>query len=449
MHFDRGDHVELAEALVSVLGAAVDVVGDEGKVWRYNAETGRYAEIDRASQSRAVQSFAGAACGEKGKALTLDAKDVYGAMRLAYDRVAVQDFFANAPAGTVFTNGFATVTANGIELRPHARENRARYGFAFELSSSSLAPKHLKFLYDVWAPDADREEKVLLWQEFGGAALLGIAPTYQRCLVSIGDGCNGKSKAGDILLAVMPEGSTCSIAPQEFGQEYRRAMLAGKRLNVVNELPEADILESESFKNIITGETITGRHIREAPITFRPKAAHYFAANRLPGTNDQTLGFWRRFLVATFNRNFSNDPVRNARIAEEIIAAEKPAIVRWFLEGAVRLCRERNYTVPASHHAAMGSWRRSADPVALFIEERTETCQPIEGSAASWLYTNFRTWADRNGHRPMSSTKFGLRMKDLGKPATHFDTGNRYPVRLTSFDETHSANNRGRSDGYN
>lgn len=447
--FARGDHVELAQALVAVLGTTKDVVGDEGAVWRYNAATGLYAEIDSATQSRAVQGFAGTPVGETRAPKKLKATDVYGVLKLAYDRVAVRDFFANAPAGMVFTNGFATVTAKGIELRPHARENRARYGYAFELSPSSLAAKHLKFLYDLWQPDEDREDKILLWQEFGGACLLGIAPTYQRCLVGIGEGCNGKSKAGDILLAVMPEGSTCSIAPQEFGQEYRRAMLAGKRLNVVNELPEADIIESESFKNIITGETITGRHIRQAPITFRPKAGHYFAANRLPGTNDQTLGFWRRFLVATFNRNFTNDPVRNARIAEEIIEAERPAIVRWFLEGGVRLLRERDYTIPESHHAAMAAWRRIADPVALFVEEQTEPCQAIEGSQAAWLYTNFRNWAERNGHRVMSSTKFGMRMAALERGAEHFDTGNRYPVRLKAPEDNPSGNPRARAHGYN
>ncbi len=35
-------------------------------------------------------------------------------------------------------------------------------------------------------------------------------------------------------------------------------MLAGKLLNIVSELPEADILDSESWKSIVAGDTTTG-----------------------------------------------------------------------------------------------------------------------------------------------------------------------------------------------
>jgi P4 family phage/plasmid primase-like protien len=428
--FARGDHVELAETLVRALGGASDVVGDEGALWRYDDTLGIYREVTRSRQSCLVQAYAGTPIGERRYPLKVKHPDVLGASRLAYDQVAQPGFFEAAEKGVAFADGFAVVSEKGVVLRPHAREHRARLTHPFPYPGNVPAMGHLKFLEALFRGDPDKHEKSALWQEFGGACLLGIATTYQRCIVGLGGGCNGKSAAADILRGVMPEGSTSAVPPQEFEQEYRRALLAGKRFNSVSELPEAEILHSESFKAVVSGDAITGRHIQQAPFTFRPTAGHLFAANHLPGTRDQTHGFWRRFLVLCFNRDFTGDPERNPHIADEILAAERPAIVAWLLEGAARLMRQRDYTVPPSHDAALAEWRRTADSVLLFVHAVTEPCLVSEGTAAAALYAKFRAWSEQNGHRPMSSTKFGTRMKDHGLGAQHERGGNVYPLRV-------------------
>jgi putative DNA primase/helicase len=428
--FVRGDHVELAETLVGALGGASHVVGDEGAVWRYDGALGVYRKVSASAQSRIVQGYAGTPIGERRVPLKLKDPDVHGARRLAYDRVADPGFFDAARTGVAFADGFAVVSEEGVALLPHAREHRARFSYPFPYAGNVPALRHLKFLEALFRDDADKHEKMMLWQEFGGACLLGTATSYQRSIVGIGEGCNGKSALADILRAVLPAGSTSAVPPQDFEQEYRRAMLAGKLLNSVSELPEAEILDSESFKAIVAGDAITGRPIREAPFTFRPVAGHFFAANHLPGTRDQTRGFWRRFLVLGFHRDFTSDSERNPHIAAEIVATERPAIVSFLLEGAVRLLRQRDYTIPPSHAAALAEWRRGADPVAVFVDDVTEPCPANEGLAAAELYAKFRSWAEQNGHGRLSSTKFGTRMKDLGRPPAHGRTGNIYPVRV-------------------
>jgi putative DNA primase/helicase len=235
-----------------------------------------------------------------------------------------------------------------------------------------------------------------------------------------------------IVSRAFPPGSVEAIAPQDWGQEYRRAMLAGKLLNVVAELPEADILESEAFKAIVTGDPIVGRHIREAPFTFRPIAGHLFAANRLPGTNDQSEGFWRRLIVIRYNRNFHNSPDRDPQIGEKIIRAELPLVVAWMLEGAARIMRDQGHTVPESHVVELDAWRGAADQVRVFLAECTVEDASGYGTSASAVYSAYQRWAQRNGHKPVSSTKFGMRMKGLGKPAAHGRAGNAYPVGLAS-----------------
>jgi P4 family phage/plasmid primase-like protien len=238
-------------------------------------------------------------------------------------------------------------------------------------------------------------------------------------------------------------------------------MLAGKLYNVCAELPEAEIIASEAFKAIVTGDPITGRHIRQAPFTFKPKAGHLFLANDLPGTQDQSRGFWRRFIVIRFNRCFTNDPERDPKIAEKIIASELPWIVAWELEGALRIMTQGSYTIPASHDAELAQWRRNADQIATWLEESTTPAPEGQGVHAAAAYQAYRKWAANNGHRTVSATKFGLRMKALGRAGIKGNRGRIYPFvvgyprgfgsdgLVTGCDGNPSRDSFGDSDDYN
>lgn len=433
--FLRGDHVEIAERLIEILRvhAGGHVVADEGMIYAYDSKRGVWTETSASEQSRIVQSFAGCsiAKGDRAVPLKVQASDVAGAIKLAADQVGRPSFFADGRKGIAFTNGFAEVTAAGVRMHTHSPDHRTRFAYAFPYEKT-VAKRFLTFLESIWRDDPDKHEKIALLQEFGGACLVGNATTYQRAIIGIGDGGNGKGVTTKIVVGAMPPGSVTAIPPQELGNEYRRAMLAGKLINVVNELPEADIIDSEAFKAVVAGDVIVGRQIRQAPFTFVPVAGHLFAANRLPGTNDLTQGFWRRLIVLTFNRSFTNDPECDPHLANKIIDTELPAIVAWLLDGAVRLINEREFTLPASHARALEDWKRSADQVAQFIEDCTRPLLASEthGDAAKDVYASYRTWALQNGHRPMASNKFGRRLEQLGSGSVHTKYGNRYPFTV-------------------
>ncbi len=433
--FQRGDHVELACFMLDALRQNGEVVFADGALYQYNAAAGLFVAVDEQSKSNILQSCAGATVKSQGrgkpKPLRVRATDVRGSIELAHHQVTQTDFFAKAPAGLAFTNGFLHVDAEGAVLLPHSRDHRARSAFPFALEQESPRARFTAFLEDLFRDDGDGNEKVLLLQEFLGACLLGRATLYQVALVLLGDGANGKSTLLTIVREAMPTGTVCAIPPQDWNQEYRRALIAGKRLNMVSELPEADIIASESFKAIVTGDAILGRPIREAPFTFVPISGHLFAANRLPGANDMTDGFWRRFLVLRFNRTFRGESA-NPHLAAEVIKHERQGVVRWMLEGAARVARQQRYTTPASAIGERKEWERQANPVALFLDECTrDTTAASPGTSATSLYVQFRAWCEQNGHRAMSSTKFGMRMRELGRGPEKKRDGNCYPVTLT------------------
>lgn len=454
IEFERGDHVELAEKMLSQIESdGPRCVFDDLALHHYEDDgtPGLWRVVSHSKQTCIVASFAGANVpGSKGPVpLKIKASDANGARTIAAAQREQLGFFADASRrGVAFTNGFVMVDTNGKKtLTLHSAENRARHGYDFPYNEVNTGLETwLTFLNGIFRDDNDREEKIAFIQEFFGAALLGIATTYQRCVIAIGEGENGKSKLADIMIAAFPKGSHCSIAPHTFGQsysgEYTRALLAGKILNVCNELPDSDIVGTEQFKAIVTGEPVHARPIRNAPFSFRPIAAHYFAANSLPGTFDHSHGFWRRWVAIGFNRNFHGDVERDPNIATKIISNELHAIVPWLLEGGARVIRQGGYTIPSSHAALIREWRRNADQVAMFVEERCEKSRddrPHEGihdwTAAGELYKKYENWSVTNGHRTLASNKFGTRMAALGRPAHRTKRGAFYPVRLRRPDE--------------
>ena len=141
--------------------------------------------------------------------------------------------------------------------------------------------------------------------QFVGACLLGIAWRYQKCIVLIGEGANGKSTLIDILRALFEASKVAAIPPNKLTDQYYVAELVGKVINLCAETPKSELRDSDKFKSVVTGDWTSGRAPYKPVAHFQPIAGHMFGCNTLPGTDDQSKGFWRRFVVVTFNRVFA------------------------------------------------------------------------------------------------------------------------------------------------
>jgi P4 family phage/plasmid primase-like protien len=442
--FDRGDHVELAEQLIVDLGEiAAENTFTEGEFYRYEGDaTGIYVPVEKAELSRIVQRFAGALVGTKEKRyLKLKASDVGGAIKLASDQIADPEFFGGAKPGIAFAGSFVEVTAQGIVKRAPSPTYRARAAYDFPYEPTALPKRFLQFFDEVFRDDADRAEKIALIQEHGGMSIIGRGTHHQKVVCMPGDGNNGKSVLVKICQACMPVGSVISVPPHDMDEDCKRAKFSGALFNVVSELAESEIPASEPWKAIVDGSTIGARKVYGHPFEFKPVAGHMYCCNRLPGTTDQTKGFWRRWAVVPFNRTFTDDE-KDPTLAETIIANERPAIVAWFLEGARRALGQKTYTTPASSAAAIAAWRQKADQVAAFLEEQYDRLEGADLAnynawiKADYVYKNYQTWAVANGHKtPMVKPKFGERMALLGAGShkngdAYLVQGYVYPVRL-------------------
>jgi putative DNA primase/helicase len=316
-----------------------------------------------------------------------------------------------------------------LKLAPHDPAHRQRWGYPFPFEEGAACPRYESFLKDTYGGDEDAAQKVALLEEFAGAALLGMVTDYERAVVLLGPGGSGKSTIVQIVSGAMPAGSVCAVTPQQMAQEYYRARLPGKRLNIVSELPEARVADAECVKAVISGELMTARKIRGAPFDFRPTAGHLFGANRLPSSSDQTDAYYRRWAVVRHN-NICPVGERVPSLAASIVTDELPGIVVRFARGAARLVERGRFALPPSSTATVRDWRHAASSVAVFIDACTRPAGRGAGSLSSDLYGGYCAWARSEGLSPCAANTFGKELKDAGHMAKHTNRGNVYPLVL-------------------
>ena len=417
----------------------------EGELYSYDSSTGAWGVRSEAELSHLVQRYEGRSFisghGKGGeptvKPLALSHSKVKGAVRCAEADVQDLTFFDLSIEGVAVANGFLKIGEKGAHLRRHDPANRARFRVPYEYSPTARPDRWTQFLCEVFdGPEV--EQRAMLLQEFAGAILVpGLATRHQRCLVLHGAGANGKSQAMEVIAALVPPELRAAVPPQRFTQDYAVATLRGVMLNAAGEIPDADVGGSDRFKSVIAGEPIQARMPYKPAFTFRPSAAHLFSCNSLPGTTDQTLGYWRRFMVLKFDQRFEGKRAEEG-LAERIIREELPGVARWAVDGAVRLLQRGGYSLPESSRDAVSDWRKASDQVAQWVEEQARPAiasvdAKAIGSTPRTLYDDYSAWASDTGHRRLSLMKFSQRLKGLGFEQVRSGGSRRYPLLLRAL----------------
>lgn len=415
---DRGDETELAHRILDELPEST--VASLGYLWTYGEDTGIWTSRDLETVMSRVTDFAGhpvySGTDKAGdpiyKPLRVGHNFAKGAASLALIRRRREGFFDSEQPGVAFANGF--YSADG-ELLPHRPEHRARFAFPFDYNPGLEPVAFLHYLRSLWITEeqtrAEVDALISLVRQIIAVFAAGLATRYQRAFILLGNGANGKSVLLDVISALFPEGETVTaVPPQDWGQEYDRATLAGSRVNIVAELPEVEMLAAEKVKGIVSGDLISARHIFGHPFKFRPRAGHLFSANLLPGVRDHSGGFWRRWTVIPFPRTFlghEQDPGLTARLIE----TQREAIMSWALAALPAvLARPQGYVIPRCCEALTDDWRGRADQVACFLDEDPAFVRAW-AMQASQLYQRYSEWARTNGHKsPLTQRTFSERL---------------------------------------
>lgn len=272
-----------------------------------------------------------------------------------------------------------------------------------------------------------------------GQAATGYMTPDDLIVICQGGGANGKSTVADAVSIVLGRrhgyhvlvsdrvilGSASDNHPTEI-MDFR-----GARYAVLEETPEARRLDTNRVKKLAGTAEITGRRIRQDPVTFEATHSLFINTNYKPLVEETDHGTWRRLALLRWPYTFRKpgervqgendrigDPTLRERIKQDPQALE--AALAWVAEGARRWYEMGKIMPPIPERVEADTlvWRKESDPVLAFIGEhlKADLDACIQGAE---LRSVFNTWVTKKGGREWGDKTFLARFAGHDWMARH------------------------------
>ena len=181
----------------------------------------------------------------------------------------------------------------------------------------------------------------------------------------IGDGANGKTVFIHTITTIVGRQNVSAVPMQKFRDRFSTKEIEHKLLNAAADLPQSALFDTGFVKMILGGDEIPLEGKFKKPYKGRITAKHIFAANELPPTKDKTLGFYRRFLIFIFPRQFLGERADPHLI--EKLYAERDGIFNWMLEGYFELMKTHDFEYPHSLEEISDMYEYASDSLKRFV----------------------------------------------------------------------------------
>jgi len=152
------------------------------------------------------------------------------------------------------------------------------------------------------------------------------------------------------------------------------ADLCGRRLAICGEGSKLRKLDAACLKRLAGGDSITGRRMKEQPITFLPTHKMVISANSEP-LIDLDDGVRRRVVVIPFD----NVPAKVEPGLREWFCepAQLSLIFRWALDGLASLLSAGELKIPNRGRERTDKYFENADPLMRWLEDHTGEGPPL------------------------------------------------------------------------
>jgi len=403
-------HIEIAEQFL-LMPEYKNLVACEGALWQCDHQTKIWKKI---SLKKIGQQIANC---YKSQKLCRRASDYKALSDLVYDHIEKPSFFEGAPKGIATSNYFYSVFEDKVIKTKLNSSHLARFQVSVEPSDYEPT-KLLKTLREAFHPD-DADEQIRQLRMFTGLAVFNIQHRLDRALLLYGIGGSFKSGFQRIIESLVRKEYLSSVSPLEWDQDYKKAELVGKLINLVPEINNDKVIPGAEFKSVVSCDRISAREAYGKVFTFRPGCAHWFNSNFYLATRDQSDGFWRRWAIVHFSVS-KPELERDPNLADTIIKTELPMILNWALQGVTDYLENEKIFLSKAHDKCLAEWQHESNSVrgwvsdpdcSGMIDER-KTKHAIKVTEA---YDQYGHWCTNNGVRNKVSSKvFKARMADLG-----------------------------------
>jgi len=193
----------------------------------------------------------------------------------------------------------------------------------------------------------------------------------EKSVMFLGTGENGKSVCLDYLSALLGKDNVSHIPLQVLAEDkFASARLDGKHANIFSDLEKNELRHTGIIKDLSSAEPIHAQHKNKTGFDLYPFAKLIFSTNRFPKSFDQSQGFFRRWIIVKWQRNFENDPDRINDLKKQLLSnpSERDIVFSTLIHISRRLLDSNKFTHSKDWKTIQKEWNANADPLDDFIE---------------------------------------------------------------------------------
>ena len=266
-------------------------------------------------------------------------------------------------------NGIVNVHTK--EFRPHSPEMIFAHKLNVNYDPAAGCPEIEEFFRSSLDGDTpEGAEKIRVLKEFAGYTL-DPGYVYAKALMNVSEGRSGKSTYARLIEAVLGSGNVSSVPLQQLDNDkFAMSALFGKRANIAGELSPKTLRNESVFKKATGQDPLECEFKGQNHFGFHNDAKFIFSCNQLPPTEDNSVGFWSRWILLVWPHNFEAEGRMDPNLEERIhTEAELSGFLNLMLDGLGELKKRGGFGDLANWESVRETWNKLSDTVTAFVEE--------------------------------------------------------------------------------
>jgi len=184
--------------------------------------------------------------------------------------------------------------------------------------------------------------------------------------MNLGGGENGKSVFLEYVGNMLGHDNIEHIQLQDLEEDkFMCAKLEGKLANIFPDLETDELRHTGKIKVISSNEGIEVQNKYQPAFKLYPFLKMIFSCNRFPKAHDQGQGFFRRWIIVKWERDFENDPERDEHLKDRLKSNrdEMNIVFSSLVYLARKLLKDGKFTHSKDWRKVQQEWNKNADPV--------------------------------------------------------------------------------------
>ena len=244
---------------------------------------------------------------------------------------------------------------------------------------------------------------------------------FHKAFMMIGSGANGKSVCLNFLTAMLGARNVSDVPIQSLAHErFATAELYGKLANIYADIESTELKQTGKLKVLISQDKVYAERKNRDPFYFDNYAKLIFSANKFPQVSDQSDGFFRRFIIINWQRQFSPKE-RDAELSDKLRdPKELNAVFKCLVVMGKRLTQRGSFLYESTINDMRKDWLKSADPVQMFIDEMVieDTFENASIMTKQEVYKAYLEWCTYKEMTPVKPKQLSQHMGEYFEEAT-------------------------------